>query len=119
MIANKIDCKKDSKILNRSAYQNPFTSKPLTKASQIKIIRALITNKNNPNVKMVTGNVKMMSKGFTNKLSRISTAATTIAVIKLSTNIPGSIFANTTTATALKTISKSVFNDLFSDMLQN
>ena len=94
----------DNKILNNKAYQKPSTRKPLIKKSQINIIKALITNKNNPNVKMVTGKVRIMSRGLINKLSKISTAATTIAVKNPDTYMPGKIFANTTTAMALSKI---------------
>lgn len=69
-------------MLNNKAYQKPATSKPLTRASQIRTIKALITNKNKPNVSIVTGRVNKISKGFTNRLSKIKTAATTTAVKK-------------------------------------
>lgn len=102
----------DSKILNNRAYQKPFTSNPSTKASQIKMINALMTNKNKPNVTMVTGSVKRIRIGFTNKFNKTRTAATTTAVTKLSTVIPGKILANTTTAIALRTISTRVLTEL-------
>ena len=109
VIENKIDWKMDRRILNNSAYQNPLTSNPETKASQIKMITALMTKRKSPKVKMVTGKVKMIRMGFTNKFKTISTAATTIAVKKFATLMPGKMLANTTTAIALNTISINVF----------
>ena len=109
VIENKIDWKIDRRMLNNKAYQNPLTLNPVTNASQIKIIRALMTNRKRPKVRMVTGKVKMIKMGFTNRFKTIRTAATTTAVKKLSTLMPGRIFASTTTAIALNTISMSVF----------
>lgn len=99
-------------MLKNKAYQNPSTLKPLTKASHIIIISALITNKNKPKVTMVTGRVNMIRMGLTNKFNKTRTAATTTAVRKLFTLIPGKMFASTTTAMALSIISIRVFKDL-------
>ena len=52
------------------------------------MISALITNKNNPKVTMVTGNVKKTSKGLIKVLSNPSTTAMIIEVTKLETVIP-------------------------------
>lgn len=71
-----------------------------------------MTNKNKPKVTMVTGNVNIMSTGLTNKLRRMSNAATTIAVRKPDTLMPGKILAKTTTAIALSNISTKVLSDL-------
>ncbi len=106
-------------MLNRSAYQKPSTRNPVTSASHIKIIMALMARRKRPKVKMVTGKVKIIKIGFTNILRTISTAATTMAVRKFVTLIPGSIFDNTTTAIALRIISISVFLALFSFMLMS
>ena len=111
-MANNTDWIIESKILKSRAYQNPSTINPLTKASQIIIIRALITNKNNPKVTMVTGSVNMIRIGFTNRFNKTRTAATTIAIRKLSTEIPGKILARMTTEIALSKISMMVFKDL-------
>ncbi|WP_247653777.1 hypothetical protein [Flavobacterium sp. CS20] len=60
----------------------------------------------------MTGKVNITNIGLTNKLSRINSAATTVAIKKLETLIPGRILAKTTTAIALSRISTSVFKDL-------
>lgn len=70
-----------------------------------------MTSKNNPNVTIVTGRVKIINNGFINRLRIINTAATTIAVRKPETFIPGKIFAKTTTAIAPSKISTIVFMD--------
>ena len=72
-------------ILKNNAVQNPSTVKPLTKWSQSRIIAALITNKNNPNVKIVTGKVKRTKIGFTKKFNNPRTIATIKAVVNSST----------------------------------
>ena len=113
VIENKIDWKIDRRMLNNKAYQKPSTSKPETKASHIRMMTAFITRRKRPNVKMVTGSVNTMRIGLTNMLRTVSTAATTTAVKKPDTLIPGKIFARTTTAIALSTISTSVFCVLF------
>ena len=51
--------------------------------------KALMTNKNKPNVKMVTGNVNKISKGFRKALSNDKTKATSREVVKLVTVTPG------------------------------
>lgn len=101
----------ESKILNNKADQKPLTRNPLTSASHNNIIKALITNRNNPKVTMVTGNVKIMRIGLINKLSNIKTAATIRAVKNPETVMPGKIFASTTTAIALSISSTMVFID--------
>lgn len=63
-------------MLNSMAVQKVFTLKPSTKWSHIKIIMALITNKNNPNVKNVTGKVSNTKMGFTKKFNKANTIAT-------------------------------------------
>jgi hypothetical protein len=69
----------DSKTLNNSALQKPDTEKPAKSLSAKIIIIALITNRNMPNVNMVTGNVNKTMIGFTNMLNTESTNATPIA----------------------------------------
>lgn len=76
------------------------------------MISAFMTSKNKPKVNRVTGRVNKIKMGLTNKFKSIRTAATTIAVTKLSTSMPGKIFASTTTAIALRTILMSVFDEL-------
>jgi len=80
MILCKIDSKNESIILNKRAVQNPETLNPSIQLFASKIIAALITNKNNPSVKIVTGKVRMTKIGFRieNKIPTIN--ATQIAV---------------------------------------
>ena len=84
-----MDWKKESKRLNSKAIQNPDTANPSTRLSASIIIKALITNKNRPNVIIVIGNVKMINIGFTINLSKASTTATIIAAEGDVTNTPG------------------------------
>lgn len=49
---------------------------------------ALITKRNKPKVKIVTGNVNKTKTGFTKKFKSAKTTATFNAAIKLSTTIP-------------------------------
>ena len=70
------DCKIHKSILKSMAVQIPFTPNPSMSLSANKIISALITKRNKPNVKIVTGNVKMTKIGFTKTLSTDITAAT-------------------------------------------
>lgn len=58
------------------AVHIPSTAKPSISLSANKIMIALITKRNNPNVRIVTGNVKMTKIGFTKTLSTERTAAT-------------------------------------------
>ena len=73
------DCKIDNRILNKIAHQILSTEKPLINLSAKRIIAALITNKNNPNVTIVIGNVSITNNGFTNKFKIDNTTATIIA----------------------------------------
>jgi hypothetical protein len=76
-----MDCKKDSSRLNKRAHQILSTEKPAIKLSANKIMMALIINRNNPKVRMVTGKVNMTSIGFTIKFNKLSTKATIMAVV--------------------------------------
>ena len=51
-------------MLNSKAEKNPRTSKPLIIEDASKIIKALITNVNKPNVKRFMGKVKRIKIGF-------------------------------------------------------
>lgn len=93
----KIDWPMESNKLNNKAYQKPETPKPSISLSPIKMITALITKRNNPNVIIVTGIVKNTNTGFKNVFNKASTMATIRAVEKLSTAIPGKKCANTKT----------------------
>ena len=63
----------DKTIENKSAYQKPSSSKPSTKLSAIKIIKALTTNRKSPKENKVKGMVRAMRIGLTNTLSSDST----------------------------------------------
>lgn len=80
-----MDCDSDNTILNIKAVKKESTLKPPTIFAHNKIKIALITNKNNPKVKMVTGSVKRTSIGLTNTFSSPKTMATIIEVVKFST----------------------------------
>ena len=71
----------DNKILNRMAVQILDTEKPEIKLSASNIISPLTTNRNNPNVMIVIGNVKITKMCLTNKFKMDITAATIIAVV--------------------------------------
>jgi hypothetical protein len=83
-----MDCERDRIILKNKAVQNESTSKPPTILEQRIIIKAFMTNRNNPKVTMVTGNVKNTKMGLMNVLSNPRTTATNIDVRKLETVIP-------------------------------
>ena len=69
----------DNNMLKNSAIKNPDTAKPSISLSANKIIQALITNKNKPNVIKVAGSVKKTKSGRTNMFSKEITTATIIA----------------------------------------
>ena len=71
------------------AVKKESTAKPPTILVHNKIIKALITNKNNPKVIMVTGNVRITRIGFIKILSNPKTIATIIEVEKSATETPG------------------------------
>ena len=73
------------------------------------MIQALITNKKRPSVKMVAGNVSMMSSGFTIASSNDNTTATIIAVKKSTMLIPGKIYARIKTFTEQTSTLKNHF----------
>lgn len=68
------------------AVQKEFILKPSTNIEHILIIAPLTTKRNNPKVRTVTGNVRIVKTGFTNIFSNPKTAATITAVVKLSTS---------------------------------
>ena len=71
-------------MLNINAHQNPSTIKPGTIELAIRIINAFMTNKNNPNVKIVTGIVSTTKTGFSKLFKTANNAATITADKKLS-----------------------------------
>ncbi len=76
-----MDCRKDKSKLNSIADQKLVTLKPSIKLSAKNMIIALITNKNRPKVRMVTGKVNITNIGFTIKFNKLRTIATIIAVV--------------------------------------
>jgi hypothetical protein len=71
----------DNRILNSIAVHKLATENPSIILSASKIIMALIMSRNNPNVTMVIGSVKITRIGFTNTFSMARTAATISAVV--------------------------------------
>jgi hypothetical protein len=88
-----IDCNKDKTILKNKAVQKESIAKPRTMFAHNSIIIALITNKNNPKVRIVTGKVKIIIMGLINILSNPRTIATINAVVNPATRTPGIKFA--------------------------
>ena len=78
----------DNRILKSKAVQKLETPNPSINLSAKRIMSALMTNKNKPNVKMVTGNVNMTKMGFTNKFRIAKTMATIKAPRYPSTETP-------------------------------
>jgi hypothetical protein len=70
----------ESKILNSMATQTPSTENPSISLSANRINNAFTTNKNNPKVTMVIGNVRMTNIGFTKRFNIDNTIATITAV---------------------------------------
>jgi hypothetical protein len=87
-------------MLNKRACQKLSTLKPPTKCASIKIMQALITNRNRPSVRIVAGNVSNTNNGFTNPSNKESTTATIRAVNMSLIKIPGSMYASIKTFTA-------------------
>lgn len=103
------DWQKVKTILKSNAVQKPDTLNPSTSRALNKIITALITNKNNPMVMIVAGNVKNTNTGRSTALSKPITAATNNAVVYPLTAIPGNTFANKTTSIVV--INNLIIND--------
>jgi hypothetical protein len=103
-IENKIDCRKDSNKLNNKAIQKPLTAKPSRNSSAKRIIKALMTKRNNPNVTTVIGSVNIIKIGFKIAFNNAKTMATIIAPVKPATSTPGRNFAKIMTATAVSKI---------------
>ena len=70
------------------AVQNELTENPSTNSSQSKMMTALMTNKNKPKVKKVTGKVNNTKIGFTKKFNNPKTIATFRAVVNSSMITP-------------------------------
>lgn len=82
---NKMVCDNDKIKLKTKAVEKPSTLKPSTILVQIKIINALITNKNKPNVKNVIGKVNNFINGFT-VIFKIANAKATFAEVAMPSN---------------------------------
>ena len=80
-----MDCNNDKMILKNNAVQKVSTLNPPTIFVHNKIINAFMTNKNNPKVMMVTGNVSITNIGLINILSNPRTIATINAVVNPAT----------------------------------
>lgn len=80
-----MDCNMDNIILKNSAVQNESTLNPPTILSHNMMIKALITNKNNPKVTKVIGKVNITKMGLIKILSSPRTTATIKAVVKPAT----------------------------------
>jgi hypothetical protein len=91
----------ESSKLNNKADQKFLTENPSTNSLHNMIMVALMTNKNSPKVKIVTGKVNNINMGLTKKLSKPKTIATAIDVIKPSTATPPKKFASKVTKMAV------------------
>ncbi len=78
----------ETMMLNSKAENQPSTLKPGTISAAHLMMSILMTNRNNPNVKMVIGIVRITKNGFTKLFSNPNTAATKIAVRVLSICTP-------------------------------
>ncbi|OIP51924.1 MAG: hypothetical protein AUK33_02855 [Flavobacteriaceae bacterium CG2_30_34_30] len=96
-----MDCANVNKKLKSSAHQKPFMLKPGINQSISKIITALITKRNKPNVIRVAGRVNNTNNGFTVIFKSANTAATIIEVVNVFTCAPGRISAKTITTMAV------------------
>ena len=83
------DITRDKIILNNNAHQKFATRKPGTIAAASIISKALITKVNKPRVTALIGKVKSNSIGLINAFSRPITKATSRALTKPETVIPG------------------------------
>jgi hypothetical protein len=83
------------------ADRKPATTKPGTRKPTNKIINALITNKNNPKLKIVKGKVKITKIGRTIALTNPKIMAAIAAVVQLSNLNPGTMWAVINSAIAV------------------
>ena len=80
----------ESTRLNRRAHQKLSTENPLTISAASITIKALMTSKNKPRVKMVIGMVKKIKIGLMVMFNKAKRAAMKMPVAKSSTTIPDS-----------------------------
>ena len=98
-----MDCKKDKSRLNNNAVQKPLTANPLINSAAKRMMAALITKRNRPNVSMVIGKVIMTKSGLTKASSTANITAKIMADVNPSASCtPGRNFAKMTTAKAVK-----------------
>ena len=97
-------------MLKNTAVQKPSTTNPPTILAHKMMSKALMTNKNKPKDKIVTGNVNKIKMGFINTLSSYKTKATNKEVVKLATATPGknSAMSSTNKAVVNKRISNCI-----------
>ena len=69
-----IDCRTVNSTLKSTPIQKLEISKPSTNLWAIQITIPLIIKRNNPKVSIVTGRVRMIKSGFTDKFSKASTS---------------------------------------------
>ena len=87
----RMDVRRDSKRLNKSAQPKPLTRNPLTKFPASRTMAALMTKRNRPKVKIVIGKVRMTRMGLSKKFRIASTRENLIAIQKDSIRMPGKI----------------------------
>ena len=88
-------------MLKNKAVQKVSILNPPTILVHKIMISAFITNKNKPNVRIVTGKVKITNMGLIKIFSNPNTIATNNAVVKLSTCTPGIKFEISKTKAAV------------------
>ena len=91
-----------NRILKSTAVHNPSTLKPSTSLSANNTIKALIIKRNKPNVRIVTGKVRMTKIGFTKRFKTDRTIATIKAPRYPLTDTPFNNSASAKTASAFK-----------------
>lgn len=82
------DAVKETMRLKMRAVNQLLTEKPEIRSSTKRMMRILITSRNNPNVNTVIGMVSKISKGLIKVFSNPSTNATRSAVSVLFTSTP-------------------------------
>ena len=96
-------------MLKSNADQKDATWNPPTISEHNNIINELMTSKNNPSVRIVTGSVNKTIIGLMKMLSSPNTTATMSEVAKPSTRTPGRNLAITITNTPVTNILRSKF----------
>lgn len=94
----------DRTILNIIAQRNPVTVNPSTRLLARRTNNPLMMRPRIPSVKILIGRVRSFTIGLTNVLITPSTAATRIAVRKLSSWTLGNMYAAIATARAFISI---------------